>query len=700
MEAIFTAVGYLYTLDFWIFITLGVILSAVVGIVPGVGSLLTMAILIPFLVVNVEDPAMALIMFATITGANNTLDSIPAVVAGIPGSSTQVTFLEGHQAAQQGRAAYTLGAVYGSSMIGGVIGAAFIAVLIPVIRPLIMEFTYAEIAMVALFGVGMVAALSHGAVIKGMAAAFGGLLIATVGIDPMTGVLRFGFDRSELFGGLPLVATMTGIFAIPEMIDLIMTRKPVAPPGMTSTLSQREIWRGAVDSFKRPVETARQSIFGVLLGAIPGVGGSVIDWLAYAFGIVFRKDRSEFGKGSVDGVRFAEAAQNSKEAGQAVPTLALGIPGGTGWIMVIVAMMAYGVSPGPSMLGVNAHLTILIIFALAISNIMMTGLGLSISKPLVSLTRIPYAAIAAVIVPLSFLAAYLNMLNWFAIPIILVFSVVGFLMKRFGWPRPPFVLGFILGPIVDENFQSALSFYGLGGILTRPATVVLLVLAIGFSALFYYLMNRASITQVVPALASDDNEIASQVPGLAPIDGNRRPQAQTATARQTAIPRFVWRPEAAVTLFFLASAVPFFWVAVGNYPFRAALLPMAFSSGLFVFGLIAFLRQTFRREVKAADIMDIGMRSKGVEGATRAGLLFLAMVGMMLFLMMLIGLQWASVVFAAALPLILMEGPARWRASVVATIVMLIWTQGFMEYFMATIWPTPVLGEWLRGLFS
>ncbi|MFQ5925740.1 MAG: tripartite tricarboxylate transporter permease, partial [Dehalococcoidia bacterium] len=159
-------------------------LSIVIGLIPGVGSLLVMAILLPFIVFNINDPAVALVMLAAIAGTNNTLDSIPAVVVGVPSGATQVTFLEGHQLARRGQAAYTLGAVYSVSAIGGVVGALALAIMIPVIKPFILSIDRSEIAVIAMFGVAMVAVLSRGAMVKGIAAGLLGVLVATVGVDP------------------------------------------------------------------------------------------------------------------------------------------------------------------------------------------------------------------------------------------------------------------------------------------------------------------------------------------------------------------------------------------------------------------------------------------------------------------------------------------------------------------------------------
>ena len=679
MEAFLHAVPYLGTLLYWEVLAAGTLLALIHGLLPGIGSLTVMAILLPFIILNIHDPAVALVLLAAITGTSNTLDSLPAVVIGLPGSSTQVTFLEGHQLARRGQATYALGAVYAVSGMGGLVGAAALAVIIPVIKPFILMIDRSEIAVIAMFGVAMVAVLSRGAMIKGIAAGLLGVLVATVGVDPFTGARRFTFGRIELWEGLPLVAVVTGIFAIPEMIDLTLTRSPVASGG--AELSRSEMFQGAFYGLKRWKETIRQSLFGVFLGAIPGVGAAVIDWLSYAFGILWRKDRREFGKGSLDGLLFAESAQNSKEGGQALPTLVLGIPGGTGWLMILAAMLMYGVSPGPPMVGQYAHITMLIVFTIAFGNLLATVIALFASAPLIRLTTIPYPAISAVIIPLVVLAAFLDMRSWLAIPILVVFSIIGLLMKRFGWPRPPLVLGFILGPIIDVNIQTAFSLYGPLGVLTRPLTIALLVLLLLTAFVFTRFMARAEKSAAV----EEEAPWAGQSPEAAP------------TADRSGISPEVWK--AWPPLLLLAGAALALWTSL-DYPARARMLPASLSIGLIVLSAIELLKQIVRPETGPRQIMDLGMRSSGMEGATRAGWLVAGLFVLFLSLMATIGVDNAAIAFAVLMPLLFLSGWQHWFTAVATGGIIATWTYGFMTYFMAVIWPEPVLAGWLLELLG
>ena len=334
-----TALGFLGNPYYWAVLVGAVLVAGTLGLVPGIGTTTIAAIAIPLLVFNVSDPVIALTFLAALGGLNNTLDSVPAVLLGYPGAATQVTFLEGHQLAMRGLAAHTLGAVYAVSALGGVIGAIVLLITMPFLRPILLKFSFPEIAAMALFGVLMVSVLSRGAMLKGLGAGFMGILIGTVGTSFIAGDSRFSLGTLYLYDGFPLIPTLIGIFALPELIDLTMRGQPVASSGNISTA---EVFRGARYGISRWRMTIRQSLFGVFLGAVPGIGSAVVDWLAYAFGIGFAKDKSTFGKGNLDGVLFAESAQNSKEAGQAIPTLAFGVPGGTSWAIVLAAMLIYG----------------------------------------------------------------------------------------------------------------------------------------------------------------------------------------------------------------------------------------------------------------------------------------------------------------------------------------------------------------------
>lgn len=682
IESLLAASGYLANPLYWTSTTAAVLLAVLVGLIPGVSATLLMAISIPFIVFNIEDPVVGIVMLATITGVNNTLDSIPAVLLGMPSGSTQVTYLEGHQLARQGRAAHTLGAVYAVSALGGIIGAACLFLAIPVIRPFILSFGHSEIASVALLGLALIAALSRGAVLMGLIAAMFGLLMSTVGIAPALGTQRFVFGQLFLWQGLPLIPVTLGIFALPEMIDLMMTRRPVAASG--AVISASEVMRGAWDGLKQWRVTLRQSVFGVAMGAIPGVGGSVIDWLSYAFGIMWSKDRRQFGKGCLEGVIFAESAQNAKEGGQAIPTLGLGVPGGTSWAMVIVAMLVYGISPGPQMLGQYAHLTMVLVFTLALGNLMVTMLGLLATPLLARLTLIPYPAVGAVIIPISIVAAFLSTLNWLAIPIALIFAVIGLEMKRLQWPRPPFIIGFILGGIIEENLMDAISIHGAAGILARPLTIILVMLALVTGVVFHRLMGRS--TKQMSSEEKPQRGVTSS-----------NPMAMENIRNFLRAPRLHRNHFASVGLILLAGY--FLWEAL-DFPGRSQLFPLWLTIGILALTPLQIIRQGFDGKPSNSQIMDLGMVSSDLPGSTRAGAALFWLFSLFVLISISIGMRYAAIVFAFASPIVLMEGKSRFLVCMLSASIVAVFTFFVADSLMAVIWPEPILGHWLGSLFS
>ncbi len=685
IDTLLGGVSALATPDFWIAVFLATALAGIVGLIPGVGSITVLAISVPFVVFQVEDPVIGLVFLATIGGVSNTLDSIPAVLLGYPSSATQVTFLEGHQLAQRGLGAHTLGAVYAVSMIGGFVGAIALAVTIPVIKPFVLQFGFAEVMAMALFGIAMVSVLSRGAMLKGLIAACFGILLSTVGVHGSTSVTRFTFGQPILWEGLPVIVVSLGAFALPEILDLTTTGRPVAGRGATDHVSTREVFAGFRVGLRRWKVAIRQSLFGVFMGAIPGIGSSVVDWLAYGFGIALTKDKSEFGKGSLDGVLFAESAQNSKEAGQAIPTLALGIPGGLTWVFVLVGMLSYGIAPGPDILTRHGELTITIVVAFAVGNFLVALWGLLLTGQLAKVTLVPYAVLAAAIIPISFLAVLNALTDWISIIIVLASASLGLLMKGLGWPRPPLILGFILGSVVEQNFQSALSAYGALGILTRPVTLVLLFILV---TTVYLLSVR---------FGKPDSVLASATP-----EGSPPPPAPAGGSgtgpRWRLKPNFkpTWGADVWAT-FTVVAVGAYVLYDVQDMPARALAFPRAMAILMIALALVLLLLKWSGRE-KQGDIMDIGMRSFGVEGAGRRGLITAIGILALSGVSVLIGLQTASVLFAFIYPAVMMQGKWRWVSSALTGTIILVMSVFLFDYAMAVWWPPSIINDPLQGL--
>ena len=671
MDAITTAAAVLLEPTYWVVLISVVLLSALVSAIPGTNAFLVMALAFPYILFNVEDKAIGLVALATISGVSNTLDSIPAILIGQPSAATQVTFLEGHQLARQGKAAYTLGAVYAVSALGGIFGAMLLVIAIPVARPFVLKFGFSEIAATGAIGIAMVIVLSRGVMVKGIIAAFVGMLLGIIG--SLGGRLTV-----DPFVRMDLVPFILGLFALPELIDLMISRQPVAPKGAVT--STAEVMRGARYGISRWRMTLRQSAFGVFLGAIPGVGSAVVDWLGYAFGIMLTKDKSQFGKGSIDGVLFAESAQNAKEAGAALPTLALGVPGAPTWALVVTAMISYGVAPGPEMLGTNAHITILLVITLALANLFITGIGLGVTGLLARLTTVPYPIIGSIVIPIVLLSAFVDTYSWRGIQIAIGIGVMGLMMKRYGWPRPPMILGFILVPIIELNQFNSVNIYGYFGSLSRPLTFSILAIA-----LLTAVVLMRSVSQM-------EREAAIIIPE-SPNETTRTPPARLLTALRrpdVIIPLVVMAGVGLLLSDHLQNPVQPAWRFTG-YPFWLSVMTLAL--------LAVELWRGLRGRPRRLSIMDIGLLSRDMEGALAASLRVAGLFALFILVGTTAGMRWGALAFAIAGPIVLLRGLGRWVASAITLLIVFIFVWVFLDNILFIIYPRPFIAEWFRSRF-
>jgi len=695
-DAITGALGYMDSTTYWITFLLAMGIATAVGLIPGVGSTAMMAVVLPIVLLGVDDPAVGIVMLAVITGTANTFDSIPAQLMGIVSSGTQVTFLEGHQLTRKGLGAFSLGATYAVSAIGGLVGAACLLLVIPFLRPFILEVGFAEIAVLGLFGVGMVGVLSKGAMAKGLSSGMLGLFLGTVGFQSYTAVDRFTFGNWDLREGIPLVAFVAGMMAVPEMLDLAVSRKPVAPAG--ADVSSREVFRGFRYGLSRWRIAIRHSVLGVGLGAIPGAGGNVVTWISYGIGMALSKDKSEFGKGSIDGLIFAESSENSKEGGQAIPTLALGVPGSVSWALVLVALLSYGVTPGPDVLTEHSDIVGLIVVSFALANLLLTMVALVVTRQLMRLTAIPYASIVGPILPIVVLGAFFVTPSMVILPVIAIFAVVGLVMKQFGWPRPPLVLGFILAPTIEDNLYSGIGVYGVHGMLTRPLTIALFVIAVVMTAYLQWSMRKTR-EPVMEALAESEN---SPLPAGTTLPDPLNEALPSPEMVVTAEPGGVQTVEEAPTrrrLLYprVENLVPLVLIVGGVYAFSqivawdrpaARYLPVAMVTGIVVLSAVQLVADLRKPTSHRAAVLDLDLRSAGIEGSKQAAIITAALLGVYYLAIEAIGIRDAGLVFAALTPLLLMKTRSRWWAALASVVLYYVFVVVFGDHLLAIYWPT------------
>ena len=463
---------------------LGVILGSIVGFLPGIGGPSTLAIMLPF-VMTMKDPYAVIALLVGFDAVGNTASAFTAVLISVPGGSgSQATVLDGYPLAKQGQAMRALSASFVASLVGGLIGPIVLLASLPFLRPLVLSFGSPEFFMLTLWGITMVGVLSGNVPLKGLLAGILGIFISAVGADDKSGIERFTFDTNYLIEGIDLVLVALGIFAIPECIDLAARKTRVAEAQELG----HGFWQGARDVFRHWWLTLRASAIGIWVGFLPGLGSSVADWFAYAHAVQTEKNKESFGQGDIRGVIAAESSNNSKEAGDYIPTLAFGIPGGTSTALILTALIAVGINPGPEMLTTQLNLTFAVVWTLTVANIIAVAICLAFIKPISRMCFMPFYSLVPLILVFVFIGAFAANRSSIDLIALLGFSFLGFLMRRHGWPRSPLVLGMVLGDKMENYLWLSYGRFGLEW-LSRPGVIILAILLV-LSLCYPMLQNR------------------------------------------------------------------------------------------------------------------------------------------------------------------------------------------------------------------
>ena len=458
-------------------LVVGVLIGLAIGVLPGLSGIVGLALLIPFTYHLDPHTAFALLlgMAAVITSS----DFITAVLFGMPGHvGAAATVIDGHAMARKGEAGRAFGAGFAASLVGGLIGALVLGVSLPILRPVLLSIGSPELLGFTLFGLSMVATLSGRAPLKGLTAASLGLMISMIGSRAQGGTLRWTFGTLYLWDGVPLVPMVLGLFALPELADLAILRQRIAGDHATNiTLSTQ--WQGVRDVVRHWQLVLRCSILGTALGAIPGIGSAVIDWIAYGYAQRTEANTQTFGTGDVRGVIAPESSNNAKEGGHLVPTISFGVPAGASMAVLLGAFLMHGLTPGPEMLTKHLDVTYTIVWSLTLAHVIGALICLSGSRWLAQVSRVRPEVLLPIVLSLVFIASYQGSHDWGDLCTLLLFGVIGSFMKSFGWPRPPMVLGLVIGGIFERYLFISTELYGIAW-LWRPVVLVILVL-IGWS---------------------------------------------------------------------------------------------------------------------------------------------------------------------------------------------------------------------------
>jgi putative tricarboxylic transport membrane protein len=514
----------------------GIGVGLLVGILPGLGGAATLAMMLPFVY-----PMDAISAFAFLLGMHAvtaTTGDITSVLFGIPGEATSAaTVLDGYPMTRRGEGGRALGAVLFSSLIGALVGAAVLAMSVPIIRPVVLQLGPPEFLMLTVLGLSFIVSLAGRRLIKGFIMAAFGFLLAMVGLDPQSSIQRFTFGQLYLWEGINVVPVVVGLFGGAEVLQLMMTKRSIAQRRTDERLAG--VMQGVRDTFDHWWLTLRASAIGVGIGVIPGMGGAVSQFIAYAHAQHTSRHPETFGKGNVEGVLAAGAVNNSREGGNLIPTVAFGIPGSISMAILLSVFLLKGLVPGPAMLTKNLNVTYAMVWVIVLSNIIAVLVSFLFLNQLVRLTYVKAVLLVPFLMVLTAFGAYTAHNTFADIVLMLVATIVGVAAIRWDWPRAPLLLALVLGDIAERYLFLSYSLYEWRW-LERPLVIAFAVVTAG--GLVWPLVRRQ----------------------------HRAPEP---AAHRADVP---------VTVGFLALAV---WVLyeASRWPFRTAVFPLA--TGIVLLGL-------------------------------------------------------------------------------------------------------------------
>ena len=449
----------------------GIAVGFVIGLIPGLSGVTGMAMLLPL--VYDKSPADALALLIGMYAVTTLSDTIPAVLIGIPGtSSAQAGILDGYPMAKRGEAARALGAAYTCDVLATVLGLLVFIASYPFLKPLVLAFAAPELFMLGILGISLVGFLSSGSTrLRGAIVAGFGLMLAMIGLAPQAGFPRYTFGLLYLWERLPLVPVVLGLFGIPELVDLVVRRQAISAVPLRA---DRGMWQGVLDCLQNWALMLRAGLLGAVAGVIPALGGPVAEWWGYAHAVQSARDKSQFGKGDVRGVIGSEAAVAHEKPTALIPTLAFGIPGNLPMAILLGGFLILGVRPGEAMLTTQLPLTMTIMWTMVIANVVAAVVAIALSNVLARITMLRASILVPVVLVFMAVAAVVSTSTIADVVVMCAFGVLGFVMERTGWPRAPMVLGLVLGSMIETYLFIAVDAYGWSW-LGRPMVVALLL---------------------------------------------------------------------------------------------------------------------------------------------------------------------------------------------------------------------------------
>ena len=470
---LFQAARDLMGLQPLLLITFGVIVGILAGAMPGVSPSMGVALMVPF--TYAMSPSLALVYLAAIYLAANYGGAITAIMINTPGTpSAVVTAFDGYPLSAQGRASEALGMALIASFLGGAIGTIVLMFFAGPLANIALKFWPAEYFSLSVLGLSTIASMGGGNALKSVITAGLGLLVCTVGMDPVLGVGRFTFGNVHLFDGFEFIPMLIGMLALSEVF-MEVERFDFRAQRVSDTGKAK--WPSIADYWRLRMSMIRSSLIGTIVGIFPGAGATIAAFISYDVEKRLSKTPEKFGKGAPEGVVAGEAANSASVGGALVPMLTLGIPGSATAAVLMGALMIHDLQPGPELFTKNPEVVYRLFAALLIGNVIMLILGLGGSRLWINVTRVRKELLFPLIFAFAMIGSYAVNSNMWDVMVCVGFGIVGYILKRNGYPLPPFVLGMVLGNMAEQNLRRAIMMAGPTAIFQRPISVAMLAVA-------------------------------------------------------------------------------------------------------------------------------------------------------------------------------------------------------------------------------
>lgn len=483
-----SALATFTSLEVLLALVIGVIAGMIIGVIPGLGPSVGIALLIPITFSMSAEAALIMMTSMYTTGVYG--GSITAVLCHTPGTAASAaTALDGYELTKHNRGMEAISVVTVGSVVGGVMGAIGLILFAPALGRLSQMFSTLEYFLVACFGLLVVSGLTGENRAKGIFSALFGLLLGCVGMDSITGVSRFTFGQLWLEDGLDSTPILIGLFSVTQV--LILVDKLLSGRGstiVTDPVAGLKGRRWEKGNTKRLAPTMfNSSIIGAFIGFIPAAGASIAAWISYSTARRFSRKPEEFGKGSIEGIAASEAANNAACGGALIPLFTMGIPGSPVTAILYGALLMHGLQPGSGLfVGKQAPITYAIFLGFLFANVLMGVIGISMAKQMAKICLVPNSVLVPVIVALAVIGTFALSNNMYEVIIMLVFGLIGYLMKIYGFEPAPLVLGVVLADILEANYRRTLLIASTrGGMLSyfmqRPIAIIIVAIIVLFA---------------------------------------------------------------------------------------------------------------------------------------------------------------------------------------------------------------------------